>query len=360
MESIVLSNVLHRKTRTLASVAGVGLGVVLIVLTVGLVHGFLDDLGRRNSAVTAEILLRPPGGPFGLNISSSLTMPIKLADELRSIDGVESVVPVGQFLRLGRMVDGIDFDAFSTISDIRVVEGRSIRSGDEIMIDRISQRNRKLKVGDKVEVFERGFDLVGIYEPESLARVKIPLATLQADLNSPGLCSMMFIKVANPSRQEEIASRIKDRFPEHGIWLTRQLPSLYARGTPAFQTFLDLVIGLAVVVSSLVILLAMYTTVTERTRQIGVLKSLGASRAWIAAEIEKEALLISIIGIVAGVMVSIAGKYAIERFTTLNIKLEALWFGYALLLGLASGMLGAIYPALRAANQDPVTALSYE
>lgn len=360
MESIVLSNILHRKTRTLASVAGVGLGVVLIVLTVGLVHGFLYDQGRRNSAVTAEILLRPPGGPFGLSLSSTLNMPIKLADELRSIDGVETVVPVGQFLRLGRMVDGIDFDTFRKVSDLRVVEGRPVESGDEMMIDRISQRNRKLKIGDKVEMFGRDFKVVGIYEPESLARVKVPLGTLQNDLNSPGLCSILLIKVGDPSRQEEVAARIKERFPEHGIWLTRQLPSLYARATPAFQTFLDLAIGLAVVVSSLVILLAMYTTVTERTRQIGVLKSLGASRAWIATEIEKEALLISLVGVAAGLVVSVAGKYAIERLTPLNIKLEAAWFGYALLLGLASGAFGAIYPALRAANQDPVRALSYE
>ena len=112
--------------------------------------------------------------------------------------------------------------------------------------------------------------------------------------------------------------------------------------------------------SSLVILLGMYTTVTERTRQIGVLKSLGASRSWIAGEIQKEALTITLLGVLAGFIVSVAGKYAITRFTQLNVQLEAAWLLYALGLGLLSGLIGALYPALRAANQDAVKALAYE
>jgi putative ABC transport system permease protein len=90
------------------------------------------------------------------------------------------------------------------------------------------------------------------------------------------------------------------------------------------------------------------------------LKSLGASRFWIAGEIEKEALLISAIGVVAGFALSVAGKLLITRLTAMPVELEPAWLLYALGIGMAAGVLGALYPALRAANQDPVTALAYE
>src|SRR6185503_2423420 len=360
MDNLVVSNILYRKTRTIMTMAGVALGVVLVVLTIGITHGFLSEQGRRNSAITAEILFGAPGANFVLNLSPTLSLPVKQANELLTIEGVSQAVPIGQFLRGWRMIDGIDYESFSRASDVRVVEGRPIQSGDEVMIDRIQQQNRKLKVGDEMEILDRPFRVVGIYEPESLGRLKIPLATLQEYVNRPGLCSTIFVKVSDPSKQDEVAARIKERFPNHGIMLTRNLPILVARGTPQMQTFLNVVIALSIIVSSLVILLTMYTTVTERTRQIGVLKSLGASKFWIASEIEKEALLISALGVVVGSLLAVAGKYLITRLTPISVELEAAWLFYALALGLLAGALGALYPALRAANQDAVTALAYE
>jgi len=337
---------------------GVALGVVLVVLTVGIAHGFLHDQGRRNAAVTAEIMLGPPGSTFGLSLNPTLSLPLDLAVKIRSMDGVQDVVPVGQYLS-GHVIDGIDYDSFTRVSDLRIGDGRPLRSGDEVIIDRIQQRRWKLRVGDKMDIFDRPFTIVGIFEPESLARIKVPLATMQEFLNRP-LCSMLLVKLSDPGKQEEIATRIKETFPDHSITLTRDLPILIGRGIPALQTFLSVVIALSIMVSSLVILLTMYTTVAERTRQIGVLKSLGASKLWIAGEIEKEALMISALGVIVGSLLAVAGKFAITRLTPISVELEPLWLFYALGLGLLAGALGALYPALRAANQDPVTALAYE
>jgi putative ABC transport system permease protein len=358
MDNLVISNLFYRKTRTVTTMIGVALGVVLVVLTVGIAHGFLHDQGRRNAAVTAEIMLGPPGSTFGLSLNPTLSLPLDLIDKIQAIDGVSDVVPVGQYLR-GHVIDGIDFNSFTHVSELRIVEGRPLRSGDETIIDRIQQKRNKLKVGDEMEIFDRPFRIVGIFEPESLARIKVPLSTMQQFLNRP-LCSMLLVKLKDPSRQEEVATAIKDQFPNHSVTLTRDLPILIGRGIPALQTFLSVVIALSIIVSSLVILLTMYTTVAERTRQIGVLKSLGASKFWIAGEIEKEALLISALGVIAGSALAIAGKFAITRLTPISVELEPLWLFYAFGLGLLAGALGALYPALRAANQDPVTALAYE
>jgi putative ABC transport system permease protein len=272
---------------------------------------------------------------------------------------VRDVVPVGQTLR-GHMIDGIEYDSFTRVSELRVVEGSAFQAGDEAIIDRVQQRQRSLKVGDPIEVFDRPFRVTGIYEPESLGRIKVPLTVMQQYLSRPSLCSMFLVKLTDPTNQEQVASRIKERFPDNAVMLTRDLPILIAQGTPALQTFLKVVIAVSIIVSSLVILLTMYTTVAERTRQIGVLKSLGASKAWIAGEIEKEALLISALGVVAGSLLAVAGKYLISRLTPITVELEPLWLFYALALGLLAGALGALYPALRAANQDPLTALAYE
>jgi putative ABC transport system permease protein len=117
---------------------------------------------------------------------------------------------------------------------------------------------------------------------------------------------------------------------------------------------------LSAVISTLVILLAMYTTIIERTREIGVLKSLGASRTFIVGSIVKEALLISGVGVVAGTLLALAGKAGIEAATSLRVDIEPRWVAIAAAIGLVGGALGALYPALRAAYQDPVKALSYE
>jgi putative ABC transport system permease protein len=359
MDNLVLSNVLYRKTRTITTMAGVALGVVLVVLTVGITHGFLNEQGRRNSAITAEIMVGAAGTTFGLSLNPTLSLPLSRVQEIRAIEGVQDAVPVGQNLQ-GRMVDGIDYESFTRVSGMRVVEGRPFSAPDEAIIDRRQAANRKLKVGDEYEIFNRPFRVVGIYEPESLGRIKVPLRTMQESLNRPDLCSMILIKVADPAKQDEVAARIKQRYPDHGVMLTRDLPILISRGTPALQTFLKVVVALSIIVSSLVILLTMYTTVTERTRQIGVLKSLGASKLWIAGEIEKEALLISSLGVLSGFGLSVVGKFIITRLTSMNVELEAVWLFYALVLGMLAGLLGALYPALRAANQDPVKALAYE
>jgi putative ABC transport system permease protein len=192
------------------------------------------------------------------------------------------------------------------------------------------------------------------------ARIKVPLATMQEALGTADKCSMIYIKCVNPNEQEEVARRVSERLPDYSVIFTRDLPQMFATGFSGFNVFLNVVAGLATVISLLVILLTMYTTVTERTRQIGILKSLGMSKSGIALVFEKEALLISSLGVLLGLAVAVGARYFLVNKLGWKIELETGYILYACLGGLLSGALGALYPAMRAARQDPVDALSYE
>jgi putative ABC transport system permease protein len=130
---------------------------------------------------------------------------------------------------------------------------------------------------------------------------------------------------------------------------------------PGLSYFITVMISLAVGIGFLVIFLSMYTTITERTREIGILKSLGASKTYIISVILREATLLTAVGIVAGYIGSmIMRKIMIGLFPTLPVQLTWDWRLYAAGLALMGSMVGAFYPALKAARLDPVDALAYE
>jgi putative ABC transport system permease protein len=365
MDSLVLSNISHRPARTLVSVIGIAVGVLLIVFTVGLAHGVLRERGRRESNIGAEIMVRS-SGTIGLTGSQRFTLPVSRATEIARIEGVRGAIPLGQAILPSdsgfgsRIVDGINFDEYAAVAGLTLREGRKLEGGDEAIVDTIWQKDRRATIGSTVILYERPFRIVGIYEPPGGGRIKIPLATMQEQLGSEGHASSILVACRNPAEQEQVAARIRERFPEDQIIFTRDLPELYVSSVPALDVFIKVIVSIAATISLLVILLAMYTTVTERTRQIGILKSLGMSKSAIAWVIQQEAIIVSVLGVIVGLLLTFAARYAVMRSTSLVIEIEPLWLGIALLVGLLGGTIGALYPAIRAARQDPVEALSYE
>jgi putative ABC transport system permease protein len=367
MNNLVASNLTHHPGRTAASILGVAVGVILVVMTVGLVRGLLRERGMRDAKIGIEIMLRQGGQGLSLT-SADMIIPVSEIGALRSIPGISVVTPVGQQLEMGgkgglglNQIDGIEFDSFTAASKLRITRGGPLpASGDFAIVDVRYALDNQTKIGDKVIGLGRDFTVVGIYEPESGPRIKVPLSTMQEALGAEGKCSMIFVKCQNPDEQELVAQRILDKFPEYRLIFTRELPTLFATGFAGFNIFLDVVKGLATVISLLVILLTMYSTVSERTRQIGILKSLGASKFWIAWTFEKEAILISLLGVLGGLAVAVIARFFLVNFLGWTIDLEPTAIIYASIAGLLSGALGALYPALRAASQDPIDALSYE
>lgn len=368
MNNLIASNLTHHPGRTLASVAGVAIGVILVVMTVGLVRGALRDRGQRDANLAIEILLsqKSQGGISWATMSAS--MPVTLIDQVRATPGVKAATPVAQHVEFSgegalglRQIDGVDFEDYQQATGVRIVEGQGLpRYGDSMIVDVRYAAARKTKPGDKIRWMGRDFTIVGIYEPETGSRMMIPLQTMQEAIGAPGLCSMFLVKCERPEEQQEVAHRIVERLPDFRIIFTRDLPLLFSHGFAAFNVFLNAIVALALAISLLIILLTTYTTVTERTRQIGILKSLGASRRFIAMVFIKESMLVCVMGVIGGLFIALLSCLALTRWGGVRLEIEAGYTLFAVIGGLASGLIGAIYPALRAAGQDAVEALSYE
>jgi putative ABC transport system permease protein len=365
MDSLVFSNIAHRPARTAVSILGTAVGVLLIIFTVGLAHGVLHERGRRESNIGAEIMVRA-SGTLGLGGSSPFRLPVSRATEIATIPGVRAATPLGQAFDKSdsgfgsRLIDGIEFDQYASIAGITIREGRKLGSGDEAIIDPVWKQQRHSEVGSTVQLFERPFKIVGVYEPPGGGRIKIPLSTIQEQEGGEGRASAILVACVDSAKQDDVAGQIRQRFPDDQIIFTRDLPDIYASGVPALNVFIKVVVAIAASISMLVILLAMYTTVTERTRQIGILKSLGMSKSAIAWVIEQEALLVSFLGVAFGVLLTLVARFAVMRVTSLTVEIEPRWIIVSLVVGLLGGSIGALYPALRAARQDAVEALMYE
>ncbi|HKP68538.1 MAG TPA: FtsX-like permease family protein, partial [Pyrinomonadaceae bacterium] len=108
------------------------------------------------------------------------------------------------------------------------------------------------------------------------------------------------------------------------------------------------------------VLLSMYTTVTERRKEIGILKSLGASKPFIVRAIEGEAFMIGVLGVLLGLVVAFVASFGIGRLFELAFEFSGGWIATAVGIAIAGSLIGALYPALRASAIDPVEVMANE
>jgi putative ABC transport system permease protein len=365
MDNLVVSNIRQRPIRTLVSVAGVALGVCLVMLFTGLARGMSDDLQRRASNVRAEIIFTRPGSMQLTGSTANLST--KYVESLKQIEGVSEALPVIRYVSQGgagfgfEQIEGVEWEPFARVNELRIVSGRAPQAADEIVVDETKARNNQLRIGDTLKLFgNKPYRIIGIYAPESGARIKMTLAAMQEAMESPGKATYILVKIRNAGEEVKVAERINTTLPGNKIQLTRDLFTSLEKTIPYLGVFLRILVGLAAVVSALVVMLAMYTTITERTREIGILKALGASRRYIVFIIESEALLISAVGLLAGFVCSFALGYGIHQVYGLYFEFSWNWALTAAAIGILGGALGALYPAVRASSLDAVSALAYD
>lgn len=365
MLELVLANLKTRPFRTLISIVGVALGVILILLFTGLARGMSENMAKRAANWKAEIVFTRPGA-MDLT-SSNASVSTTYAQRLLEIEGVQSTVPVIRYItpdttgRWGiRQLDGVEWNSFAAMNGMRIANGRAAVANDEIIIDERQAADDKLKVGDTTELFgNRKYKIVGVFAPPSGARIKMSLAAMQDALETDK-CTYILVKITDGANVDEVAAKINETLPGNKINLTRDLVIDAQDRIPALNTFLKVLVGLGAFVSTIFVLLSMYTTITERRREIGILKSLGASKSFIIRVIEGEALLIGILGVILGFIVSFVTSYILQTSFDLQFEFSRNWFLTAILIAVGGSLVGALYPAWRASGIDPVEVMANE
>jgi putative ABC transport system permease protein len=221
-----------------------------------------------------------------------------------------------------------------------------------------------VKVGDSIEILNHQFRVCGIVLHGKGARKFIPLAAMQDLIGADNRASAFYLRLDDPRNVPEVVQEIKQ---VHGMekYAARSMEEYLSMMTPGsipgFETAIRVVIGVALTVGFLAIFQSMYTAVSERTREIGILKSLGASKFYIVDVVLRETTLLAVLGVIAGVIISVVTRRVIlyER-PVLRLFWSNEWVLLATLIAIGGALVGALYPAYKAAQKDPVDALSYE
>jgi putative ABC transport system permease protein len=365
MLELVLANLRVRPFRTLISVVGVALGVVLVVLFTGLATGMTNDLARRTANWKAEIVFTRPGGMD--TMSSNAAVNVQYADRLMQIEGVQATVPVLRYVSSGakgswgfRQLDGVDWEPFAAMNGLQIVAGRPAVELDEIIMDQRQVEGEGLKLGDTYELFGgKMYRLVGIFAPPSGARTKMSLKALQSALQTDK-CTYILVKIRDGEDVEKVAARINAELPGNRVNLTRDLVIDASERIPGLNSFLRVLVVVGAFVSTIFVLLSMYTTITERRKEIGILKSLGASKTFIVSTIEGEALMIGVLGVIMGLLTALAASYLIGSQFGLTFEFSLGWMVIAVSIAIGGSLFGALYPAWRASGIDPVEVMVNE
>jgi putative ABC transport system permease protein len=362
MFKLILSNLKLRPTRTVVSVLAVALGVALILVSVGLSYGQLNDFSARMRGL-GDVMVQPSGGSYLAAINSG-TISVRIGEKVAEVEGVSAVTPVlTKFLGdKFHLVFGIDKTTFQDVSrSFRIVKGQLFSDLDEIVIDTVYAETRNLDLGDRLELLGTSLRVSGIFEEGVAARVLMPLQTLQSMNGTPGKATMFFVRASEETTDRVVADRLRERLKGYQVTRTSELQKLMATNTPVLKPFITAMVSLSALISFMMILLAMYSTITERTREIGILKSLGASRTFIIKLVMKESLVICGIGVGVGFLLTWLAIHIIFSVApSLPVDISGSWRLAAALMAILGGTLGALYPALKAAQLDPIKALGYE
>jgi len=366
MNKMIVANLVHRPIRSLISILAVAVEVTLILLIVGLALGILDDNKVRQKGTGADILVRPPGSA-NFSAFSSAPVSVKVADVLGRQPHVTAVAPiVMQTTNNIEILNGIDLTTFEELGGpMRYLEGGPFQGPYDMIVDDFLASSEKLHPGKIVKSLNHDFRIVGIIPNGRGARRYVPIKTLQELIGMENKASVFYVKLDDPHNDTLVAQQIKSipGMESYNVMtISEWLAVMSVDHIPGLSIFIKVVIGIAMVIGFIVIFQSMYTAVMERTREIGILKSLGASKSYVVRVILRETLLLAMAGILVGFIISMAGRAGIvHSFPTLRVlPITLKWALYATLIAVGGAMLGAIYPAFKAAQKDPIDALAYE
>ncbi len=367
MNRMIVGNLAHRPVRSLISIVAVALEVTLILLIVGLSLGQLAHSHDSAAGVGADVIVLPPGSSFISGLTGA-PMPVKVGAVLAKLPHVKSVAPVlTQITTSGsiEIVAGIDLPSYQSLSGpFHYIAGGPFRAPFDALVDDVFAQYKQVKVGDTIEILNNKFRISGIVEHGKGGRKFLPLATLQDLTGAKDRASIFYLKLDDPANADLVAGEVK-AVPGMERYVAQSMAAYVGMMTadhyPGLSTFIHVVVGISVVIGFIVIFQAMYTAVMERTREIGILKAMGASKLYIVNVVLRETILLALAGIALGIVVSLLARAGLaRRFPLVPVIVDSGWIVRATCIAIVGAIAGALYPAFKAAQKDPIDALAYE
>jgi putative ABC transport system permease protein len=367
MNKLVVGNILYRPVRSAISVLAVAIEVIMILCIVAIMVGQVQGAVNQASGVGADIMVRPPNASNFSGLSDA-AVPAKIASQvLAKLPHVAVASPVIAKLDTSGSVQtlfGIDYPSYNALRPFVFLSGGPPTGPDDALVDDLYARSHHEQVGQTIRIDNHDFRVSGIVEHGKGSRVFVPIHTLGVLNGTPDNASIFYIRTDDPKNLQAVIDEI-EHTPGMGTYQVQTLAELMSMMTPehlpGFTIALNVVITIAVIVGFLVIFQSMYTAVMERTREIGILKSLGASKLYVVNLFLREAILVAIAGVIVGVLATQGIKLFMDvRFPTMTFLLTTHWRVYGAIIALVGSILGALYPAWKAARKDPIDALAYE
>src|SRR3989344_2078118 len=387
---LALSSLKERKVRNWLTILGIIIGIAAIVTLVFVGNGLenaireqFSKLGISNIRVAPGNLRGPPTGTLGFNNS--------IVDLVENVKAVEYVNPA--LLNFATVEYNNKEEVLMTIGydtklsdkgfldvDLKLEEGRFFRSGEKngIIIGwKIAHDNFKKEIlaRSNININNIQFKVIGIFEKTGTDvddRIYMPLEDARELFNKRDIVNVFVVKVKDGIDVEEAAEDIKRELQKHyeeeqfTVFTPKQLLSQLKSILGIVTFLLSGIAAISLVVGGIGIMNSMFTSVLERTRVIGVMKSIGATNKQILVMFLVESGLIGLIGGILGVVLGISIAEIVEiiaanfGFSLLAITLNFKIIVFMLLFSFGIGMISGVVPAYQAAKLKPVDALRYE
>jgi ABC-type lipoprotein release transport system permease subunit len=400
-----LANILHHKLRSALSALGIGIAVCMLITLTGLSRGSLFEVAQRWESVDADLIVLPRGWGDNASDKSGSGLPDRYAAKIAAEmgDKVRRVVAVFTWqIKLAgqdQMSVGVDGEAWQTLSGgKRITQGRLFdpqgkfdrwlrdkllrggqgdgqvlelteqdlcdpqHNGLEMVIDSRLASAGGYRLGQTVFTANHHWQIVGIVQAGAMARVFLPRATAQYLFGNGDMTrsTLMFVKLADGLDPGPAARAIAKLTGQDVVPLARYRGMLMEKFGIMF-TYVDAVNVVALVIAFLFIMVTLYTMVLQRTREIAILKSAGASNLFLARQVAAESMMLTGLGAAAGVGLSFLAARAIQAARPLlTVTITWKWIAIAFAAALIGALASTIYPAWRAGRVDMAEVLSLE
>lgn len=371
---LIFKNPFRNKTRSFLAIVGIAIGIATIV-ALGLITASLEDSTETTlKEGSAEITVTKIGSTMG---SSSGNLNESYVDKLSEIDGVEKTAGLldskiidttsdRESSRYGYSLYGAKRDDLNIVGINNVNGSLYNEEEDELIVGKNLADEENYTIGDTIDVYGNDFKITGIYETGSIfydSALFTGLSRLQNLTDNEGEISSVSVKIKKDANLTAVNDNIKDKYNDTLNTITTEEMSKTIEDTLGMINSATTAIeALAIIIGGLGVINTMMMTVFERTREIGVLKSVGWTKKRILAMIMGESIVLTVL---SGIIGSVLGVVAVVLLLKVNggdmtLIFDINIFIKAFAVALTVGILGGLYPAIKASRLSPTEALRYE